>query len=159
MLVTGAAGLLIGSGLFLYYGSDPKLPNLKKISDYQSAPDDAGARPQRRAHRVGGQPRAPPGGAPVGQIPKHFIDAVIAAEDPSFYQHEGIDYWAMLRSQVTNLLSGRIGPGRWGQGGSTITQQVIKPLVLSSGEDRRAARSRRSSWRAGCRGSCPRTRS
>ncbi len=129
-LVAGAAGLVVASGLFLYYGSDPKLPNLKKISDYRPPQmtrvlDRNGAligsvgSPERR--RV----------VPLSVIPKHFKDAVIAAEDPSFYQHEGIDYWAVLRSQVTNLMSGRFGPGRWGQGGSTITQQVIKPLVLS----------------------------
>ena len=135
LLVAGAAGLLIATGLFLYYGSDPKLPNLTKISDYRPPQmtrvlDRNGAligsvgSPERR--RV----------VPLSQIPKHFIEAVIAAEDPSFYKHEGIDYWAIFRSQVTNLLGGRIGPGRWGQGGSTITQQVVKQLLLSPGEDR-----------------------
>ncbi|HEY0707607.1 MAG TPA: PBP1A family penicillin-binding protein, partial [Polyangia bacterium] len=65
------------------------------------------------------------------QIPKHLRDAVIAAEDPSFYEHEGLDYWGILRAVVSNVAGGRIGPGRWGQGGSTITQQVVKQLVLS----------------------------
>jgi penicillin-binding protein 1A len=130
VLVGGAACLLLMSGLFLYYGSDPKLPNLKKLSDYKPPQmtrvlDRNGAligslgSPERR--RV----------VPLSLIPKHFLNAVIAAEDPSFYKHEGIDYWAVVRSQVTNLLGGRIGPGRWGQGGSTITQQVVKLLLLS----------------------------
>jgi penicillin-binding protein 1A len=130
LLVAGAAGLLLITGLFLYYGSDPKLPNLTKFGDYRPPQmtrvlDRNGAligslgSPERR--RV----------VPLAQIPKHFLDAVIAAEDPSFYQHEGIDYWAIFRSQVTNLLGGRIGPGRWGQGGSTITQQVVKHLLLT----------------------------
>ena len=56
---------------------------------------------------------------------------MIAAEDPSFYEHEGIDYWAHPARAGHQRLRGRIGPGRWGQGGSTITQQVVKPLVLS----------------------------
>jgi penicillin-binding protein 1A len=129
-LIGGAACLLLVSGLFLYFGSDPKLPNLKKLSDYRPPQmtrvlDRNGAligtlgSPERR--RV----------VTLSQIPKYFLDAVIAAEDPAFYKHEGIDYWAILRAQVTNLLGGRIGPGRWGQGGSTITQQVVKLLLLS----------------------------
>ncbi len=129
-LIGGAATLLLVSGLFLYYGSDPKLPNLKKLSDYRPPQmtrvlDRNGAligtlgSPERR--RV----------VSLSQIPKHFLDAVIAAEDPSFYKHEGIDYGAILRAQVMNLLGGRIGPGRWGQGGSTITQQVVKLLLLT----------------------------
>jgi penicillin-binding protein 1A len=130
VLVAGAAGLLIGSGLFLYYGSDPKLPNLKKISDYK--PPQMTRVLDRHGTLLGsvGSPERRRV-VPLSVIPKHFLNAVIAAEDPSFYKHEGIDYWAVLRSQVTNLLRGRVGPGRWGQGGSTITQQVIKPLVLS----------------------------
>src|SRR4029078_13344587 len=68
---------------------------------------------------------------PLSQIPKEFLDAVIAAEDPSFYKHEGIDYWGIFRAQVMNVLGGRIGPGRWGQGGSTITQKVVQVLLLS----------------------------
>jgi penicillin-binding protein 1A len=130
VLVAGAVGLLIASGLFLYYGSDPKLPNLTKISDYRppqmtrvldrtGAPIGSLGSPERR--RV----------VPLSAVPKHFLNAVIAAEDPSFYRNEGIDYWAILRSQITNVLGGRIGPGRWGQGGSTITQQVVKHLLLT----------------------------
>jgi penicillin-binding protein 1A len=129
-LIGGAACLLLASGLFLYYGSDPKLPNLKRLGDYKPPQmtrvlDRNGAlmgslgSPERR--RV----------VPLDQVPKHFLNAVIAAEDPSFYKHEGIDYWAVVRSQITNILGGRIGPGRWGQGGSTITQQVVKLLLLS----------------------------
>jgi penicillin-binding protein 1A len=130
LLLSAAAGLLILSGVLLYFGSDPKLPNLKKISDYRPLQmtrvlDRNGVligslgSPERR--RV----------VPLSQVPKHFLEAVIAAEDPSFYKHEGIDYWAVFRSQITNLLGGRIGPGRWGQGGSTITQQVVKQLLLT----------------------------
>ncbi|AGW12789.1 penicillin-binding protein 1A [Megalodesulfovibrio gigas] len=58
--------------------------------------------------------------------PVHLPRAFLAAEDQSFYQHPGVDLSAILRAMVRNLMAGEIR-----QGGSTITQQVIKQLVLS----------------------------
>jgi penicillin-binding protein 1A len=130
VLGAGALGLLALSLLFLYYGSDPNLPNLKKVSDYH--PPQASRILDRNGQlvgTVGGPERRRV--VPFEIIPKHFREAVLAAEDPSFYQHEGLDYWGILRALVSNVMAGRIGPGRWGQGGSTLTQQVVKLLVLS----------------------------
>jgi penicillin-binding protein 1A len=50
----------------------------------------------------------------------------LAAEDASFYEHEGLDYFGMLRAVLANL---RAGATR--QGASTITQQVVKNLLLT----------------------------
>ncbi|MFP4049762.1 MAG: penicillin-binding protein 1A, partial [Desulfovermiculus sp.] len=55
-------------------------------------------------------------------VPKCFL----AAEDHSFYEHEGIDLAGILRAAVKNIKAGSIV-----QGGSTITQQVIKALLLT----------------------------
>jgi penicillin-binding protein 1A len=55
-------------------------------------------------------------------------DAFIAAEDKRFYQHHGVDEHGLIRAFIGNLAhSGRP------QGGSTITQQVVKNLLV--GED------------------------
>ncbi|MFO0564216.1 MAG: PBP1A family penicillin-binding protein [Polyangiaceae bacterium] len=51
--------------------------------------------------------------------------AFLAAEDASFYEHQGLDYFGMLRALLANLRAGRTV-----QGGSTITQQVVKNLLL-----------------------------
>jgi penicillin-binding protein 1A len=59
-------------------------------------------------------------------IPKHVKLAFLAAEDAAFYQHEGLNYLGMLRALAANLRSGRSR-----QGGSTITQQVIKNVLLA----------------------------
>ncbi len=56
-------------------------------------------------------------------IPKDFINALIAAEDHSFYKHHGFDLKAVMRALFVNLRSGRIV-----QGGSTITQQTAKNI-------------------------------
>src|SRR6516162_6631450 len=64
----------------------------------------------------------------LGDIPEHVRNAFIAAEDKRFYQHHGIDEHGLIRAFVGNLAhSGRP------QGGSTITQQVVKNLLV--GED------------------------
>lgn len=58
-------------------------------------------------------------------IPNHVKLAFLAAEDASFYQHEGLDYLGMLRALAANLRSMRSR-----QGASTITQQVVKNVLL-----------------------------
>lgn len=63
---------------------------------------------------------------PFSEIPKHVKLAFLAAEDASFYEHEGLDYFGMLRALFANV---RAGQKR--QGASTITQQVVKNLFLT----------------------------
>ena len=60
------------------------------------------------------------------RVPHHLIQAFISGEDARFYQHKGLDYIAILRALFRNIFSGEIV-----QGGSTITQQVVKSLLLS----------------------------
>ena len=62
---------------------------------------------------------------PFGSIPAHVRNAFLAAEDADFYKHKGLDYPGLLRAFWTNLKAGRVV-----QGGSTITQQVIKTFIL-----------------------------
>ncbi len=64
---------------------------------------------------------------PIEQVPTVLKQAVIASEDARFYQHEGINYLAMLRCVARGVLSGRVRCG-----GSTITQQVVKTFLLSN---------------------------
>ncbi len=61
-----------------------------------------------------------------GDIPNHVKLAFLAAEDAAFYQHEGLNYLGMLRALAVNLRSGRSR-----QGASTITQQVVKNVLLA----------------------------
>ena len=61
----------------------------------------------------------------IQSLPAHVKLAVLAAEDAGFYEHEGLNYWGIARAMIVNLKS-----GRFRQGGSTITQQVVKNLLL-----------------------------
>ncbi len=62
----------------------------------------------------------------LDRVPNHLIQAFIASEDTRFFHHKGLDYLAILRALMRNIFSGEIL-----QGGSTITQQVVKSLLLT----------------------------
>jgi penicillin-binding protein 1A len=62
----------------------------------------------------------------LDRIPGYLIQAFVSGEDARFFQHKGLDYLAILRAFFRNIFSGEIV-----QGGSTITQQVVKSLLLS----------------------------
>ncbi|HJQ72980.1 MAG TPA: transglycosylase domain-containing protein [Actinomycetota bacterium] len=70
---------------------------------------------------------------PASQIPTWIRDAAVAIEDRRFYQHHGIDGRAILRASYVNLRDGSIE-----EGGSTITQQLVKNLY--TGGERTFAR-------------------
>jgi len=65
----------------------------------------------------------------LDQVPKHLIDAFVAAEDARFFKHEGVDILSIMRALFKNMLARKIE-----QGGSTITQQVTKSLLLKNPE-------------------------
>lgn len=62
-------------------------------------------------------------------IPQVLIDAVVAAEDSRFFEHDGFDLPRIARTLITNLAHGSIRGG-----GSTITQQVIKKSYFPEAE-------------------------
>jgi penicillin-binding protein 1A len=62
---------------------------------------------------------------PYNTIPQHVKDAFLAAEDADFFKHGAVDPSGIMRAFVKNIAYGKLA-----QGGSTITQQVIKSLIL-----------------------------
>ena len=59
-------------------------------------------------------------------MPDYVSNAFLAIEDERFYEHEGVDNRAILRALLANTKSGERG-----QGGSTLTQQLVKTMVLT----------------------------
>ncbi len=64
---------------------------------------------------------------PLSAIPDQMEQATIVAEDDNFYKHIGLDGRGILRAFIKNITSGDIT-----QGGSTITQQLVKNSILTS---------------------------
>jgi len=58
---------------------------------------------------------------PLSEVSQHMIDAVVAAEDARYYNHQGVDTVGIVRAAITNWKAGRIA-----QGASTITQQLAR---------------------------------
>jgi penicillin-binding protein 1A len=65
----------------------------------------------------------------VKDLPRHVSQAFLAAEDKRFYQHDGADEAAIARATFSNVAAGETVSGA-----STITQQLVKNLVLHSGQ-------------------------
>jgi penicillin-binding protein 1B len=63
----------------------------------------------------------------INQVPRYLVDAVIAIEDHRYFEHRGVDWWGILRALWTDLRTRSIA-----QGGSTITQQLIKNHFLTA---------------------------
>ncbi len=68
-----------------------------------------------------------------GELPKMFVNALIAAEDNQFFSHFGIDVPGIARAMIVNLKAGKVV-----QGGSTITQQTAKNLFKRESRSFRA---------------------
>lgn len=114
--------LAIGTLLFLFISLD--IPAISSFKNYQppvasrilDADGDVVARVCRQNRTV----------VSYAALPSLLPQAFIAAEDARFYQHGGVDAWSIVRAVINNLRRG----GR-GQGGSTITQQVARSLLLT----------------------------
>jgi len=67
---------------------------------------------------------------PIGNIPHSLVEAFISAEDKNFYEHLGVDLISILRASIVNISN--VLHHRRVEGGSTITQQVVKNFLLTS---------------------------
>jgi len=67
---------------------------------------------------------------PIERIPKRLISAFLSSEDKNFYSHFGIDFVAIIRASISNIMA--TFNNQKLIGASTITQQVVKNLLLSN---------------------------
>ena len=117
------AGVLFVAAVFFYFSL--KLPRLESIDDYKPAlPTIMYDRDGNEAHRFFTENREI---ISINQVPRVVINAVLAIEDSNYYHHNGLDYGGIFRAFIKNLRAGHVV-----QGGSTITQQVAKSLLLTN---------------------------
>jgi penicillin-binding protein 1A len=122
-----AATVGLGVGIFFVYRIVSDLPEVSRLKDFQhpvatqvfsSDGRLIGEFTTQRRYKVA-----------YGDIPDHVKNAFVAAEDSNFYKHGGIDMAGIARAIFSNILR-----GRYAQGGSTITQQVARSILLASRE-------------------------
>ncbi len=121
--------VLIFFGIFILFTSYfayifLSLPQLLKISDYR--PPLLSQVYDRNGEKVGEFWKERRLLVPYEDIPQYAIQAFISAEDGRFFSHKGLNYKAILRAFIANLKAGKKV-----QGGSTITQQLARTLLLS----------------------------
>jgi penicillin-binding protein 1A len=128
-LLLASAGLLvvagIGGTIAFYLAFVRDLPDLRTIEDYR--PPIASHVVDRNGEKIGEFFKERRTLAPMESMPRHLVQAFVAGEDSSFFEHAGIDYRSILRAAWVNLRAG----GEIKQGASTITQQMVKGLLLS----------------------------
>lgn len=101
-----------------------KIPDIRTIAEYQPAQaSEILDRHGNVIERIYIEDRTV---IPLSRMPSYLPQAFVAAEDSRFYDHPGLDLWSVFRAAINNMKSGRRG-----QGGSTITQQVARSLLLS----------------------------
>lgn len=115
---------LLGISLFIY-SVQKDLPQLITVSDYK--PLLVSEVYDRKNKKIGEFFREKRTLLPYEEMPKQLINAFLAAEDDQFFEHSGINMQAIMRAAIANMRAGRSV-----QGGSTITQQVAKTLLLTS---------------------------
>ena len=125
MIRTLLAGILLG-GALLFFAASVSMPNLnsfeeRKVAESTKIYDRSG---EILLYDVHGEEKRTV--IPFDEIPRSVKNATIALEDGSFYQHYGIRPLSLLRAFLVNLTSGGVE-----QGGSTITQQLVKNTLLT----------------------------
>ncbi|MCP5056337.1 MAG: PBP1A family penicillin-binding protein [bacterium] len=120
-------GLALGAASSAFYVEFVRdLPSFETLADYRPALTsnvfDRQGRPIGEFYEHRRQL------TPLEEVPQLVIHAFLAAEDDTFYEHAGVDYLSILRAAWANLRAG----GETVQGASTITQQTVKQLLLSS---------------------------
>jgi penicillin-binding protein 1A len=118
-LVVGALSVL---GAYAYFSRD--LPPVSTLRDYE--PPQTTRVYDRHGKVIGEIFTERRTVIPMSEVPRVVVLSVLAAEDADFYEHEGLDYAGILRAGVRDVLEGRAA-----QGGSTITQQVVKLMLLT----------------------------
>lgn len=116
------AGFLLTVLLFAWYSRDlPRPDKVRRVSGISTIIYDRKEQPLYDIYRD--QNRIP---IELNQVPQYLKQATISIEDKNFYQHQGFSLRGIVRGFLNTLFKGRV------EGGSTLTQQLVKNALLSS---------------------------
>ena len=137
-LVAFIASILIGGSLFFYYVSKaPELSESKLVATTSSKIYDS---KNELIADLGAERRV---NAQSNEIPTDLVNAIVSIEDHRFFNHRGIDSIRIIGAFLRNLRSNGL------QGGSTLTQQLIKLTYFStSSSDQTISRKAQEAWLA-----------
>lgn len=138
LFLAGCLAILAGMGLFWWYAKDaPTLDDAKLDSTVSSKLYAANG---ELFQDIGNENREK---ITASEIPQQLEDAIVSVEDRRFYNHIGIDPIRIIGSALSNAKTGGM------QGGSTLTQQLIKLSFFSTkAEDQTLKRKAQEAWLA-----------
>lgn len=116
--------LVAETGAAVYFMLTHELPDLRTVQDFQ--PPLISEVYDRYGNLIGTHYTQRRRLVAWKDLPRHVILSFLAAEDADFYLHRGLDFSGIGRAMLINLKAGRLR-----QGASTITQQVVRNLLLS----------------------------
>lgn len=117
---------LLGGGVLWYFSRS--LPTIITVTDYRPAVvSQVVATHDGSATVIGEFFKERRYLIPYEKVPEKLVQAVISAEDDQFFTHQGVNLASIIRAAIANFRAGHVV-----QGGSTITQQVAKSLLLTS---------------------------
>lgn len=123
VVLTGILGTL-GFGWYFFHQVTKDLPDVTRLKDFRpNTVTQVFARDGRLIGEFFAEKRLE---VPYSRFPAHLIAAFLAAEDARFFEHPGVDFFGIVRAFIENLKAGEIV-----QGGSTITQQIVKSILLT----------------------------
>ena len=123
------------------------LPDHNRLKDLRAAgPDHRARREGRDVRRAVTSPTTAASGCQLVEIPESVQQAFVAAEDKRFFEHNGVDERSVIRAFINMIAD----PNKR-QGGSTITQQVAKNLLVGDEHQLRAEDPRNDRRRAASR--------
>ncbi len=125
LFFSAAAFALIFVLLVVYFYLSLGLPSISKLINYE--PPAATVVLDHRGETLAYWYKERRFPVPLSQVPPYLIQAFVSAEDARFYEHKGLDFLSILRAALRDIKARRIV-----QGGSTITQQVARALLLSN---------------------------
>ena len=123
LLGLGFIAGVTGAVVFTYFNLD--LPKIDKLQDYK--PNLASQIYSKDGYLLAELGLEKREIVDIKDVPPMVINAFLSAEDDKFFEHSGVDYLGLMRAMFANFRAGKVV-----QGGSTITQQVAKSLLLSS---------------------------
>lgn len=132
------ASIVLGGGVFFYYVS--KAPNLSESKLVATTSSKIYDNKNQLIADLGSERRV---NAQANDIPTDLVKAIVSIEDHRFFDHRGIDTIRILGAFLRNLQSNSL------QGGSTLTQQLIKLTYFStSTSDQTISRKAQEAWLA-----------
>ncbi len=114
-------GILSGVAIIYFFSPLPDVKALQEFKPYSSTKVF-----DRNGNLIGEFALERRDTIPPSEIPEKIKQAFVAAEDSRFYEHRGIDIPGIMRALITDIKK-----MRFSQGGSTITQQLVKLLFLT----------------------------